>query len=79
MLNLHFTRIDFLTFSIKDIKVKEQTIENMMRKRPVYEPPRFMTVCQAADQLMETVSSHPKNGKRCVSKKPTGISNIILN
>eukprot|EP01061_Rhynchopus_euleeides_P014921 TRINITY_DN2565_c0_g2_i1.p1 TRINITY_DN2565_c0_g2~~TRINITY_DN2565_c0_g2_i1.p1 ORF type:complete len:305 (+),score=159.80 TRINITY_DN2565_c0_g2_i1:44-916(+) len=36
-----------------DIKVKEQSIENMARGRKVYEPPRFMTVQQAAEQVIE--------------------------
>ena len=40
-----------------DIKVKEQTVENMMKKRPIYEPPRFMTVQQAAEQLLQVVNS----------------------
>jgi len=34
-----------------DIKTKEQTIENLMRGRKIYEPPRFMTVAQALEQL----------------------------
>ena len=38
-----------------DIKVKEQSIENMARGRKIYEPARFMTVQQAAEQLI-TVS-----------------------
>lgn len=37
--------------------MKEQTIENMMKKRPIYEPPRYMTNQQAAEQLMEIVRS----------------------
>lgn len=41
------------TLCLLDIKVKEQTIENLMRGREVYEPPRFMTVKQALDQLGE--------------------------
>ena len=40
-----------------DIKVKEQTIENLMKGNKKFEPPRFMTVCQAAQQLMEIVES----------------------
>ncbi len=40
-----------------DIKVKEQTVENMMKKKPIYEPPRFMTNQQAAEQLMEIIKS----------------------
>ena len=43
---------DFHTLCLLDIKVKEQTVENMMRGRKVYEPPRFMTTQQAAEQLM---------------------------
>lgn len=36
-----------------DIKVKEQSIENMARNRKIYEPPRYMTVQQCIDQLLE--------------------------
>lgn len=36
-----------------DIKVKEQSVENLMRGRKIYEPPRFMTVRQCCQQLME--------------------------
>ena len=43
---------DFHTLCLLDIKVKEQTVENMMRGRKIYEPPRFMTTQQAAEQLM---------------------------
>jgi len=55
-------------FSVKvDIKVKEQTIENLMKGNKKFEPPRFMTVSQAAQQLMEIVES-----------KSTG-NNVFLN
>ncbi|KAJ9464921.1 Diphthine methyl ester synthase [Diplonema papillatum] len=40
-----------------DIKVKEQSIENMARGRKVYEPPRFMTVQQAAEQVLAVAQS----------------------
>jgi len=43
---------DFHTLCLLDIKVKEQTIENMMRGKKVYEPPKFMTTQQAAKQLI---------------------------
>merc|ERR1711879_266154 len=39
------------TLCLLDIKVKEQSIENLMRGREIYEPPRFMTVRQAIEQL----------------------------
>jgi len=43
---------DFHTLCLLDIKVKEQTVENMMRGRKEYEPPRFMTTKQAAEQIL---------------------------
>lgn len=39
------------TLCLLDIKVKEQNMENLMRGRKIYEPPRFMTVAQAISQL----------------------------
>lgn len=54
----HITILHYL-----DIKVKEQTVENMMKKRPVYEPPRFMTVQQAAEQLLELVAANQSPDK----------------
>nr|CAG4637249.1 EOG090X0AVB [Ceriodaphnia reticulata] len=48
------------TLCLLDIKVKEQTIENMMKKKPIYEPPKFMTNQQAAQQLIEIIKSKDK-------------------
>ncbi|PWY66446.1 diphthine synthase [Aspergillus heteromorphus CBS 117.55] len=42
------------TLVLLDIKVKEQSLENMARGRRVYEPPRYMTVAQCAGQMLET-------------------------
>ncbi|KAI9847617.1 MAG: diphthine synthase [Sclerophora amabilis] len=45
------------TLLLLDIKVKEQSLENMARAargRRIYEPPRFMTVAQCATQMLET-------------------------
>ncbi|KXN70938.1 Diphthine synthase [Conidiobolus coronatus NRRL 28638] len=41
------------TLCLLDIKVKEQSIENMARGRKIYEPPRYMTVNTAVEQLLE--------------------------
>jgi diphthine synthase len=41
------------TLVLLDIKVKEQSLENMARGRKVYEPPRYMTVGQCAAQMLE--------------------------
>ena len=41
------------TLVLLDIKVKEQSLENMARGRKIYEPPRYMTVTQCAAQMIE--------------------------
>lgn len=45
-MNLH-------TLCLLDIKVKEQSEENLCRGRKIYEPPRFMSVQEALGQLAE--------------------------
>lgn len=45
------------TLCLLDIKVKEQSIENILRNRKVFEPPRFMRTDQAAQQLLDTLES----------------------
>ncbi|KAJ5945059.1 Tetrapyrrole methylase subdomain 1 [Penicillium verrucosum] len=42
------------TLVLLDIKVKEQSLENMARGRRIFEPPRYMTVAQCAAQMLET-------------------------
>jgi diphthine synthase len=41
------------TLVLLDIKVKEQSIENLARGRLIYEPPRFMSCKVCAEQLLE--------------------------
>ncbi|CAN3354921.1 diphthine methyl ester synthase [Diutina catenulata] len=41
------------TLVLLDIKVKEQSWENMARGRKVYEPPRYMDIATAAKQMLE--------------------------
>jgi len=45
------------TLCLLDIKVKERSLEAMMRGKTVYEPPRFMSVAIAAAQLLEIVKT----------------------
>lgn len=47
-------QIGLHTLLLLDIKVKEQSLENMARGRRVFEPPRYMTVAQCAGQMLET-------------------------
>jgi diphthine synthase len=46
-------RIGLHTLLLLDIKVKEQSIENMARGRLIYEPPRYMDIATAAKQMLE--------------------------
>lgn len=49
------------TLCLLDIKVKEPDFEAMMRGRTKYLPPRFMTVNQAIEQLLEAEDKHRQN------------------
>uniref|UniRef100_A0A8C4RCX7 diphthine methyl ester synthase n=1 Tax=Eptatretus burgeri TaxID=7764 RepID=A0A8C4RCX7_EPTBU len=50
------------TLCLLDIKMKEQTVENMMRGRRIFEPPRFMSVRRAAEQLLDIVQRRREQG-----------------
>ncbi|XP_075473092.1 diphthine methyl ester synthase isoform X1 [Ascaphus truei] len=60
------------TLCLLDIKVKEQSIENLMKGRKVYEPPRYMTVSQAAKQLVEIVQNRRALGEELAHCRPGG-------
>ncbi|XP_037071541.1 diphthine methyl ester synthase-like [Pollicipes pollicipes] len=49
------------TLCLLDIKVKEQSVENLVRGRRVFEPPRYMSVSAAAGQLLEAVADRPED------------------
>ncbi|EED82650.1 predicted protein [Postia placenta Mad-698-R] len=59
------TNLGMHTLVLLDIKVKEQSEENLARK--IYEPPRYMSIPQAVSQLVEVEESrqtgvlHPAN------------------
>uniref|UniRef100_A0A224YVN1 diphthine methyl ester synthase n=1 Tax=Rhipicephalus zambeziensis TaxID=60191 RepID=A0A224YVN1_9ACAR len=50
------------TLCLLDIKMKEKSIENLIKGRDVYEPPRFMTVAEAASQLIEILQVKKSEG-----------------
>lgn len=58
------------TLLLLDIKVKEQSIEDMMRGRKVFQPPRFMTINQCIEQLIEVEA---KNGGNCCGPETKGV------
>lgn len=51
------------TLCLLDIKVKEPTLESLTKKKREYMPPRFMTVNEAASQLLEILEIKTKNGE----------------
>jgi diphthine synthase len=55
--NSHTKHLDFLNYKYDtDIRVKEPTLESLTKKRKEYQPPRFMSVSEAAGQLLEIIS-----------------------
>lgn len=51
------------TLCLLDIKVKEPTLESMTKKKKEYLPPRFMTVNEAASQLLEILDNKLQSGE----------------
>ncbi|NXV71894.1 DPH5 synthase, partial [Atlantisia rogersi] len=50
------------TLCLLDIKAKEQSLENLMKGRKIYEPPRYMSVNQAAEQLLAIIQNRRRQG-----------------
>ena len=48
------------TLLLLDIKVREQSEQNMILNKKIYEPPRFMTINQCVSQLIEVEEKHGK-------------------
>ena len=51
------------TLCLLDIKVKEPTLESLMKKKIEYMPPKFMSVSEAADQLLQIIQSKKESGE----------------
>ncbi|KAB1274965.1 Diphthine methyl ester synthase [Camelus dromedarius] len=51
------------TLCLLDIKIKEQSLENLIKGRKIYDPPRYMSVNQAAQQLLEVVQNQRIRGE----------------
>lgn len=49
------------TLCLLDIKVREPTLESITKKRKEYMPPRFMTVAEAANQLITIMEEKSDN------------------
>jgi diphthine synthase len=63
------------TLLLLDIKVKEQSYENMARGKKIYEPPRFMTVAQCANQMLE-IEEERKEGVYTAESLAVGVARV---
>ena len=52
------------TLCLLDIKVKEKSVEALMRGRDVFEKPRFMSASVAAEQLLAILSDRETDGDK---------------
>ncbi|XP_038650674.1 diphthine methyl ester synthase [Scyliorhinus canicula] len=59
------------TLCLLDIKVKEQSLENLMRGKKIFEPPRFMSVSEAAEQLLEIIKKQRDEGEELALTEET--------
>ena len=64
------------TLCLLDIKVAERTVENMMKNRNIFEPPRFMSVSQAIEQLLKIKENIKKSGKINEDTLAIGVARI---
>jgi diphthine methyl ester synthase len=64
------------TLFLLDIKVKEQSLENMARGRKIYEPPRYMTVAQCAQQMLEIEEDVKKEGAYSRESLAVGVARV---
>lgn len=61
------------TLCLLDIKVKEQSEENMARGRKIYEPPRFMSTSVACQQLLEIVEKKEESSTDNILSKSSDV------
>jgi diphthine synthase len=64
------------TLVLLDIKVKEQSLENMARGRKIYEPPRYMTVAQCAQQMLEIEEDVKQEGVYNKDSLAVGVARV---
>ncbi|KAL9626055.1 MAG: hypothetical protein Q9164_007954, partial [Protoblastenia rupestris] len=68
-------QIGLHTLVLLDIKVKEQSLENLARGRKIYEPPRYMTVAQCAQQMLE-IEDERKEGAYNENSLAVGVARV---
>ncbi|KAH6910264.1 diphthine synthase isoform b [Coprinopsis sp. MPI-PUGE-AT-0042] len=64
------------TLVLLDIKVKEQSEENLARGRKIYEPPRYMSIPTAVSQVLDTESTRQENILNAESTLAIAVSRV---
>ncbi|KAH9856720.1 Diphthine synthase [Lenzites betulinus] len=64
------------TLVLLDIKVKEQSEENLARGRKIYEPPRYMSIPTAVSQLIEVEEKRQSGTLNADSTLAIGLSRV---
>ena len=62
------------TLCLLDIKIKEPTLESIMKKKKEYMPPKFMSVNEAASQLIAILDNKIQDGHKDLG----GNSSIVI-
>lgn len=68
-------QIGLHTLVLLDIKVKEPNLDMLARGKIIYEPPRYMTVAQCAQQLIE-VEEERKEGAYTAKSLAVGAARV---
>lgn len=63
------------TLCLLDIKMREQTVENLLKGNKIYQPPRFMTINQCISQMLE-VEEKKKGGILTEDTLVCGLSRV---
>lgn len=63
------------TLCLLDIKVKEPTLESLARGKPVYEPPRYMTINTCIEQLLE-IEADRQEGVTTAESQCVGVARV---
>lgn len=54
-------KIGLHTLCLLDIKMKEQTVENLLKRNKIFEPPRFMSINLCIEELLEVEAKRKQN------------------
>lgn len=62
--------------SFLDIKVKEPTLESLTKKKKEYMPPRFMSVAEASQQILEIIKKRSDSSPMTSSSLAVGLARV---